>query len=120
MASVLAASFERSNLETRSTDQFVGVPIEMATPLSRDQHGVSRRCQRATPGSGESPCSIKSTCPPAFNTRRISVNAAMGSRTEHKVHVITTVSKTASENGSCSPDARTNNTGTAACAAPHQ
>jgi hypothetical protein len=49
------ASFERSNLETRSTDQFVGVPIEMATPLSRDQHGVSRRCLASHPWLGRKP-----------------------------------------------------------------
>src|ERR1700693_5849995 len=47
-------------------------------------------------GSGERPCSTKSNLPAGLRIRRISFSAATGCGIEHKVHVIRTVSKTAS------------------------
>src|SRR5882672_8860082 len=58
----------------------------------RRQAGVSRCCQRSTPGSGESPCSTKQRFPSGLSTLRISRKAASGSGIEQRVQVITTVS----------------------------
>ena len=44
----------------------------------RFQHGVNPCCQRATPGSGDSPCSTKTRHPPGLRTRRVSLSAAAG------------------------------------------
>ena len=53
---------------------------------------MSRCCHRSIPGSGESPCSTKSSLPSGLRTRRISRNAANGSAIEQSVQVIKTVS----------------------------
>ena len=82
----------------------------------RFQHGVNRCCHRATRISGDRPCSTKINRPPGLRTRRISVNAPVGFGMEHKVQVITIVSKTASAKGTCSADPRRSDTGTTASA----
>src|SRR5690349_8749430 len=83
----------------------------------RFQYGVNRRCQRAVLISGDRPCSTKINRPPGLRTRRSSVSAAIGFGMEHKVQVITIVSKTESESGRCSAEARSNDTGMTTSAA---
>jgi hypothetical protein len=73
-------------------------------PPSCFHTGVSQSCQRTTEGSGACPCSIKSSSPSGFRTRRISRTARATSGMEHKVKVMTTVSKLRSSNGKFSPE----------------
>jgi hypothetical protein len=78
-------------------------PSGTVSPLMRFQYGVNRCCQRAVLISGDRPCSTKINRPPGFRTRRMSVSAAIGFGIEHKVQVITIVSKTALANGDVLP-----------------
>src|SRR5713101_7741062 len=77
----------------------------------RRQGGVSRRCQRSTLGSGESPCSTKQRLPSGLSTLRISRKAANGSGIEQRVQVITTVSTALSASGIAVAEPRRSSTG---------
>ena len=56
------------------------------------QTGFNLCCHACTPGSGDRPCSAKTTCPSALKTRRISRRAWIGLGIEQSVHARTMVS----------------------------
>src|SRR6266516_2452156 len=58
----------------------------------RLQSGVRRSCQRRTFGSGDRPCSTKSSRPLGLRTRRISDSARVTPGIVQRVHAVTTVS----------------------------
>ena len=64
-------------------------PVGETAGLAGGQHRVTRTasCQRATPRSGDRPCSASSE-PPGRTARRISASARPGSGIEHSVHVV--------------------------------
>ena len=74
-------------------------------------HGSSRRCQTATSGSGERPCSRKCNAPPGRTTRRNSDRARRASGTVHNVNVERAASQLASSRGMDWPSSPTCSTG---------
>jgi hypothetical protein len=83
-------------------------------PATRLHSGSSRRCQACTRGSGAKPCSVKSSRPPGFSTRRASRRARAASGTLHSVHVETTVSIEPLSSGNSSAEASRYSTGNSA------
>jgi hypothetical protein len=75
----------------------------LAAGPQRLQDGSSD-ADTATWDSGAKPCSTNTSFPPGFRTRRISISAATGFGIEHKVQVITMVSKSALANGVAPPN----------------
>jgi hypothetical protein len=67
--------------------------VKWQPPAICFQTGSIRVCHLAGAASGAWPCSTKSNLPPGLNTRFASESAAAGSCTEHRVNVVTTVSK---------------------------
>ena len=64
---------------------------------------IQTLCQRATPVSGEWPCSTKRNTPSAFTTRRTSPRAAPRSGIVQSVQVDKTASKDPDGRSRCSP-----------------
>jgi len=83
------AGFERSDLKSRSADQIVGLPVEMAPAAIATSTGLAGAASERP--SVRMKGHARQREPVGFNIRRISLSAAMGSRIEHKVQLMTTL-----------------------------
>lgn len=98
------ARLDPFDLEPGSADQLGGVAGEVAaSSVSRFWAGSKRRCQVATEGSGDRPCSRKWNRPPARSTRRTSASAASTPGIVHRVKVDRAPSQLSSSRGIDSP-----------------